>query len=291
MLGASFRLGQIDARQDHAELVAAQASQEAKGEAGFHHVREVLQQRIAGRVATGVVDQLELVEVDVENDDRALVVAHALKLGLQFLLEGAPIVQARQGIVRGRESQFLRHDVLHGRIADTGPITEAGTIRTEDGLPSHGHPRMPAVLGNDAKLEILAGMAGQRLALLPPHQVAVGRVHQRQRKLVQYHAFAHRVSGQAFDGRIDPAQVAIGSVPVLPGIGVIGDGAKALLAFGHLADPFLDCGGHRVEAAANRRYLVVSMERHAHIEIPGSNALTGIRKCGEVTSQPVTGGQ
>ena len=53
--------------QQHAELVAAQARERvAAAHARLQHAGDLLQQLVAGRMAAGVVDHLELVEVEVQ---------------------------------------------------------------------------------------------------------------------------------------------------------------------------------------------------------------------------------
>ena len=53
--------------QQHAELVAAEARDGVGGaHAGLQQAGDVAQQAVAGAVSAGVVDHLELVEVDVQ---------------------------------------------------------------------------------------------------------------------------------------------------------------------------------------------------------------------------------
>jgi hypothetical protein len=71
-------------RQQHAELVAAEARQRVGGaDARLQHARDLLEQAVAGLVAAGVVDDLELVEVEVHEHvaDRRLG-AHRLQRSL-----------------------------------------------------------------------------------------------------------------------------------------------------------------------------------------------------------------
>ena len=71
--------------QEHAELVAAEARERiGSADTGLHHARELFQEAIAGLVPAGVVDHLELVEVEIEQH-----MAHAIATarGEQRLVE------------------------------------------------------------------------------------------------------------------------------------------------------------------------------------------------------------
>ncbi len=60
--------------QQDAELVSAQACERVGGaDAGLHYARDLLEQPVARLMPAGVVDDLELVEIEVKQD-----VAHAI---------------------------------------------------------------------------------------------------------------------------------------------------------------------------------------------------------------------
>jgi hypothetical protein len=100
-VGDAARLLQRAVGQQHAELVTAEPCDRVGGpHPRLDQARDLADQPIAGRMPAGVVDQLELVEVDVEHRVAAAVVAHRLHRCLQPVVELAPVDQAGQRIVR-----------------------------------------------------------------------------------------------------------------------------------------------------------------------------------------------
>ena len=72
-VGHALRLFQRATLQQQAEFVAAQARDGVGGaHAGLQQAGDVAQQPVAGAVTAGVVDHLELVEVDVQQHVFAL---------------------------------------------------------------------------------------------------------------------------------------------------------------------------------------------------------------------------
>ena len=66
VLGDALRRVERAVLQQHAELVAAEAGERVgRADAGLHDARDLLEQPVAGLVTAGVVDDLELVEVEV----------------------------------------------------------------------------------------------------------------------------------------------------------------------------------------------------------------------------------
>ena len=65
------------------------------------------QRLIAGRVALGVVDGLQLVQVEDHERERPCVPTAARDLGVEVLDERAPVEQVRQGIMVGEEAHLL----------------------------------------------------------------------------------------------------------------------------------------------------------------------------------------
>nr|WP_265947520.1 hypothetical protein [Dechloromonas sp. A34] len=291
VLGTALGFIELDAGQDHAEFVAAQAGQEAEREARLHEACQMLQEGVTSRVTTAVVDHLELVEVDVKNNQRPAGRAEGGQFAGQLVFEGAAIVQSGQRIVRRCVKQFFVGTVLQRDVADTRPITEALALVAEDRLPGHRYPQAAAVAGQHPELEILSGPPGQRLFLVAAQQVAVGGMHQWQREIRHRHAIAYGVAGHPLDRRIYPAQVTIRTEPALPAIGIVGDGAETLFALGELSNPLLDAGRHGIEAAADGRDFIVAVERHPNRVIALADPLAGVGQRREATGQPVAGKQ
>jgi hypothetical protein len=94
--------------QQHAELVAAEAREHVRvADFALQQRRHLLEQLVAGDVAAGVVDHLELVDVDITQ--RVLLVFHRRGFdgALQARLERAPVVAPGQRVVIGQAQQLL----------------------------------------------------------------------------------------------------------------------------------------------------------------------------------------
>ena len=81
---------------------------------GLHDARELLQHEVAGQVAVHVVDALEVVDVEHEDREVALVAAAADDLALERLVEVALVVDLRETIDDGHPVDLfvvLRLDV------------------------------------------------------------------------------------------------------------------------------------------------------------------------------------
>ena len=93
--------------QQHDELVAAEARDEVLGAHGVTNLlsRE-LQQMIARRVTAGVVDVLELVEIDEEQRAPVLLLGGLSDLRVELREQPMPVVQARQRIVVRKMQQM-----------------------------------------------------------------------------------------------------------------------------------------------------------------------------------------
>jgi hypothetical protein len=146
-------LGRVAMGQQHAELVAAQPRHDVAAAQGLAHAyRELAQQLVPGLVAAGIVDHLELVQVEIEQT-----VAHALFLAdtgpglFERVVETVAVEQPGQAVVAG----------LPGQLGGGGPhLFLEGVV---GGLEFGGH----AV---DAFLQ--HGELASALHLHPGHQVA-----------------------------------------------------------------------------------------------------------------------
>ena len=65
----------------------------------LQHLRHVAQRAIAGLVAVAVVVGFEVIDVDEQDRDDALLVGRALPQLLELLVEHAPVLHARQRVV------------------------------------------------------------------------------------------------------------------------------------------------------------------------------------------------
>ena len=101
--------------EQDAELVAAQARQRvALAQMALQHAADLAQHLVARLVATGVIDELELVHVHIQQRSLAPHGAGLGQQGFQAVLELAPIDQAGERIVAGLPRQLL-HIVLLAR--------------------------------------------------------------------------------------------------------------------------------------------------------------------------------
>ena len=113
-------VGERAVLEQHAELVAAQAGQGVGlAHAGAQQRGDLLEHLVAGEVAAGVVDHLELVEVEVEEGVlRARSSARGVEAVLQALLELAAVDQAGERVV----AREVDHLALHA--AELGDVLE-----------------------------------------------------------------------------------------------------------------------------------------------------------------------
>ena len=99
-LGRAQRLLQRAALEQHAELVAAEARERvAPAHLRLQQRADLAEQRVARAVAAGVVDDLELVEVDVAERVGGLARLRALQRALEPRLELAPVDEPGQHVV------------------------------------------------------------------------------------------------------------------------------------------------------------------------------------------------
>ena len=86
--------------EQHRQFVTAQSKDRTGRRDGAHRARtELAQQFVARRVTEGVVDLLEVIEVDVEEGERALLrprVVEVREVGVDHVQEVATIAESRQ---------------------------------------------------------------------------------------------------------------------------------------------------------------------------------------------------
>jgi hypothetical protein len=175
----------MQAAQDHRELVAAQPRHGvARAEGRVQHLGQAFQQGVARVVAQGVVDVLEVVDVD---HDQAEQLAHDLR-GVDGLLELAieirPVRQAGQAVL---ERQVL--DGL-GLAAAVGDVLEqidqpfGLAVGPQELLPDRAHPGLDPVGPIEAEFEDL-GLAVLPVADQLGHLLAVVGVDDLQRVVLE----------------------------------------------------------------------------------------------------------
>ena len=214
-LGAAFGFvaaGQVG--QQHAEFIAAEPGQHvARTQLPAHHDRQLGQQLVAGRVAGGVVDQLELVQVHVQQGGERRRGRTGRQQRLQLALELAAVVQVGQHVVAGLVAQQLVELALladvaghqqqlavaaqfHPRDRHAGPeafaagilqlrfhaTAAAGVVRAQLPVQVVVIEQLGQALIGDAVAQAIArGLVGVGDA----PAVGIGQYHQRRQQLVQ----------------------------------------------------------------------------------------------------------
>ena len=103
--------------QNDAELVATQARQRvAVAHRGRQQFGHLLQQLVAHRMPAGIVDQFELVEVDIHQGVRAVILVRFLQGAAQPGFELGAVDEPGQRIVRGPETHLARQPALLGDV-------------------------------------------------------------------------------------------------------------------------------------------------------------------------------
>ena len=131
-LGAMF--------EQQTKLVTAQAAERVvMAHVGTQQIRDLAQQLVARRVSAGIVDHLELVQVDVAQRVLGRVDAGTLERLFDAQFELAPVDQTGERVVRGVEAQLAgdvslsRYVVEHEHRADQIALTTAnGSGRVGD---------------------------------------------------------------------------------------------------------------------------------------------------------------
>ena len=232
--GHRHRARLVGVAQQDGEFVAAQARHHPVGRKQARQQRgQLRQQLVAGVVAGGVVDQLELVEVHVQQRP---VRAAVVELGdgpIEPALELAAVVQAGERIVAGLVAQLLAQHPQLGDVVGHGQQVRH-LAQADRGHRQRGPERRLVGAAQQGRLaEDGVGGDGQRL-----HALAQGRV---------FDQFAKTHAG---DVALDAEAITTGLVGI-DEAGVVGprqhhqggqqlvQGAEALLALlelrGHLA--------------------------------------------------------
>src|SRR5688572_13357288 len=94
------------AAQDDRELFATVTCEHVLGPHGaLGALRHRAQDRIPGEVPMGVVQPLEMIDVEQEQRERGTAASAGRELALQAVVEGTPIVDTRQAIAHRRRSE------------------------------------------------------------------------------------------------------------------------------------------------------------------------------------------
>ena len=200
----TLRLMNAAALQQHAELVAAQTRQRvARSHAVAQQLADLQQQPISGRVAAGIVDQLELVQIEIEQRMAGALLARTLQHLLQAPVELAAVEQTGQQIVTGAPAHLAVEPALLGHIMKDQHHAGQPPLRIMDGRSR--------IL--DAAFVAAAGDQPQRLAAA--HRTALGQtavqgMHAERQALLLVDRLVDRLDRQALRGPMTPAGHAFG---------------------------------------------------------------------------------
>ena len=120
--------------QQYAQFVATEARQDvAVAHLSLQHLGQQLQQHVAGGVAAGIVDDLELVQVEVQQRMRVAVFFGRMQGARHQVFEFAPVDQARQGVVCGLPRQLLAQLAFVADVSKHDDGAEDLTFARPDG--------------------------------------------------------------------------------------------------------------------------------------------------------------
>jgi hypothetical protein len=139
LLHHAHRLSGRDVEQHQAELVSAQARHHvALSQPAAHPRGEQAQQLVACGMPAGVVDDLELIQIDDGNAVGAAVRARLLDRAIDLAAKRAPVEDAGEGVVRGVVGELLHQARALGDVAED----------------EHGNPRVSRIVAEERAREL-----------------------------------------------------------------------------------------------------------------------------------------
>ena len=119
IFGQLAGLGQRAVLQQHAEFVAAEPRQRiAAADLSGEQRGKLLEQFVAGDVARGIVDDLELVEVEKQHRVPVVEVLRRLQRVFEAVLEVGTVGETGQRVARGLLDQLLLHAARIGNVLE-----------------------------------------------------------------------------------------------------------------------------------------------------------------------------
>ena len=129
------RAGAAAVHQQHTELVSPEARHDvAPAHAGANQLRDLAQQFISRTVTAGVVDRLELIQVEIQKCVN-LAVHRPLNETFQVPVEFPAVDEARQGIVAGLVGQLILEAPLLAYVMKN----HDDSVRPPPGIGQRGH--------------------------------------------------------------------------------------------------------------------------------------------------------
>ena len=203
-------LGLVDVRQQHGELVAAEAGEGvAAAQRGRQPARDRTQQQVALGVAEGVVDQLEAVDVDEHDCERAGAALRLRDRELEAILEQHPVGQVGELVVVGLEGDDLLGALALGDVArDAVEADHAAVVLLRDHRDAgqrNGHAAaLAAAVAPRAQAQLdVKALAGQAARLAEQGVDAVEVLGHHQGGEGALDEGAALVAEQGLDARVD----------------------------------------------------------------------------------------
>src|SRR5450830_616439 len=141
-------------RLQHRELIAAQASHHVVFPGtGLDASGDFLQQQVAHRMAEGVVDALEVIQVQVEHRERRGATPGSGKALVQALDQGRAVGQPGEPVGAGEQGDFLFGELVFGDVDDDAFDFQQAAFRVADRHVAVFHPAQLAVAGAQAKFD------------------------------------------------------------------------------------------------------------------------------------------
>jgi hypothetical protein len=170
-LREQHRIGFVDGFAQHRELVPAQTSHRVPRADGLlEAVADLHQQEVAGVMPQGVVDRLELVQVEEDHRHRAL--GRAVLPGqshVQAVAEQGTVRQVGEDVVQGAPTQLLLGSALLGDVRDHYQRRHLAGLRQRQRCRGDRQPALGAVgvpVGHLVRLRAQLGTVPQ-----PPGKV------------------------------------------------------------------------------------------------------------------------
>ena len=154
--------------QQQSELVAAEPRERVvAAHPPLQHLRQLAQQFVAGDVAAGVVDDLELIQIEIAHGVARAGRLYRIERALQADLELAAVDQARERVVTGLVGELARQLVRLGDVGERAFVVDDLAVLVAYGARVLQHDDLASVLALQHQLGIadLAAAAMLRIQL------------------------------------------------------------------------------------------------------------------------------
>ena len=167
--GDLARLARRHVEHERGELVTAEAADHVGGaKPAAQDLRGRAQHVVAREVAGGVVDELEVVEVEQHERAVLALALHAPQLAAQSLHEPAPVEEAGQGVVVGEPAELPLGLLAVADVLDLEHVVERLAVGPAHERGAGGDPQRRAVGAEVARLAArLLGLVGLRSSRRP----------------------------------------------------------------------------------------------------------------------------